>query len=221
MDARDIFANIYATDEWRGGSGEGSTVAASAPYRRALEQILGARDVRSVTEVGCGDWQVSGLIDWQGVAYTGVDVVPELLEHNRAIAPAGFQFVEADARTAEPPAADLLVAKDVLQHWPIADIERFMVTNQRRYHYLLITNDISSVHCPPALQNSEIELGAWRTIDLEQPPFGWAAAWCRDYDVRGEWTKRILLYTGSRRRRLRSRGRRNALARARLLGVLS
>jgi hypothetical protein len=96
-----------------------------------------------------------------------------------------------------------------------------MITNQRRYHYLLITNDISSVHCPPALQNSEIELGAWRTIDLERPPFGWAAAWCRDYDVRGEWTKRILLYTGSRRRQLRSRGRRNALARARLLGVLS
>ena len=76
MDARDVFTNIYETDEWKGGSGEGSTVAATAPYRRILEHVLASPDVRSVTDVGCGDWQFSGLVDWQGKAYVGIDVVP-------------------------------------------------------------------------------------------------------------------------------------------------
>ena len=67
-----------------------------------------------------------------------------MLERNRTVAPAGFRFVAADARTDELPVADLLVVKDVLQHGPIADIERFMVTNRWRDPYLLITNDISS-----------------------------------------------------------------------------
>ena len=84
MDARDVFTNIYETDEWKGGSGEGSTVAATAPYRRILEHVLASPDVRSVTDVGCGDWQFSGLVNWQGKPYVGVDVVPELIERNRA-----------------------------------------------------------------------------------------------------------------------------------------
>ena len=65
--------------------------------------------------------------------------------------------------------------KDVLQHWPVADIKRFVDRNRRRFRYLLLTNDIASVHCPPELLNRECALGAWRTIDLERPPFGYRA----------------------------------------------
>jgi SAM-dependent methyltransferase len=201
MDADEVFANIYATDEWKGGSGEGSTPEATAPYRRVLERALSARDVRTVTDVGCGDWQFSGRVNWQGVRYVGVDVVPAMLAHNREIAPAGFDFVCADARTAALPAADLLVVKDVLQHWPRADVQGFLARNRPRYRYLLLTNDVASVHCPPELQNSEIALGAWRTIDLERAPFTEHAAWRYDFDIRGEWTKRVTLLVGPRARR--------------------
>ena len=85
--ASEVFLQIYETDEWKGGSGEGSTVAATAPYRRILEHVLASPDVRSVTDVGCGDWQFSGLVDWQGKAYVGIDVVPELIERNARRAP--------------------------------------------------------------------------------------------------------------------------------------
>ena len=83
--------------------------------------------------------------------------------------------------------------KDVLQHWPVDDIKRFVDRNRHRFRYLLLTNDVTSVHCPPELVNSECALGAWRTLDLERPPFGYRAAWRHDFDIRGEWTKRITL----------------------------
>ncbi len=217
MDASEVFGNIYATDHWKGGSGEGSTIEASAPYRRVLQHALGARDVRSVVEVGCGDWQVSGLVDWQGVRYVGVDVLDELVRKNRDNAPLGFEFIVADARTTALPTADLLVMKDVLQHWPVADIRQFLDTNRSRYRYLLLTNDIASVHCPTELLNSEVELGAWRTVDLERSPFSERSAWRFDFDVRGEWTKRVILLVSSndrlpawRRNTLRRRLRRFA-----------
>jgi SAM-dependent methyltransferase len=216
MDARDVFTNIYETDEWKGGSGEGSTVAATAPYRRILEHVLASPDVRSVTDVGCGDWQFSGLVNWQGKSYVGIDVVPELIERNARLAPADSRFLCADARTSEVPRADLLVMKDVLQHWPITDIKRFVDRNRPRFRYLLLTNDVASVHCPPELLNSECALGAWRTLDLELPPFGYRAAWRHDFDIRGEWTKRITLLVSPRHRPATWR-RHSALRRLRAL----
>jgi SAM-dependent methyltransferase len=214
MDAREVFSRIYESDEWRGGSGEGSTVEATSEYRRILERMLGASDVRSVVDVGCGDWQFSGLVDWRDKSYLGIDVVPELVERNAVRASRGFRFLCADARTSEIPRADLLVVKDVLQHWPLADISAFVDRNRRRCRYLLLTNDVASIHCPPELLNSECALGAWRTIDLERAPFAYRPAWRRDFDIRGEWTKRTVLMVAPAHR-LSARRRTSALQRVR------
>jgi SAM-dependent methyltransferase len=200
VDARHVFSSIYAADEWKGGSGEGSTIEATEPYRRVLQRVLTARDVASVIDVGCGDWQFSGLVDWRTKSYVGVDVVPELLQRNREIAPSRFEFVCADARLVDLPSADLLVMKDVLQHWPLTDIASFLARNRARFRYMLLTNDIASVHWPADRQNSECELGAWRTIDLECSPFGERVAWRFDFDIRGEWTKRVTLLASPRAR---------------------
>lgn len=55
-EAREVFSRIYQADHWRGGSGEGSTAVASAPYREVVRRLVGARDVRSVVDIGCGDY---------------------------------------------------------------------------------------------------------------------------------------------------------------------
>ncbi|TML64208.1 MAG: methyltransferase domain-containing protein, partial [Actinobacteria bacterium] len=169
-DAVDVFRKIYKRDHWKGGSGEGSAADATAHYRRVLEAILSSRPIQSVVDVGCGDWQFSCLVDWSNVRYTGIDIVPELIS---AVAlefgSASIRFVPADARTARLPKADLLICKDVLQHWPNQSIIDFLRRNLRRFGCALLTNDIWSVREHPGV-NADVPLGHWRPIDLEAPP---------------------------------------------------
>jgi SAM-dependent methyltransferase len=199
--ALDAFRRIYETDHWNGGSGEGSAVEATEAYRRVLETVVASSDVRTIVDAGCGDWQFSRLVDWAGKRYVGVDIVPEVVAANRAaFARDTVDFVAADIRTEQLPAADLLVCKDVLQHWDVQSVEQFLARNLTRYQYALITNDLASVHIAPEMLNVEIPIGHWRTLDLERPPFGRSAQWRFDFDIRGEWTKRSLLFVRGRNR---------------------
>jgi SAM-dependent methyltransferase len=214
--ALDAFRHIYETDHWNGGSGEGSAVDATDAYRRVLETVVASSDVRTIVDAGCGDWQFSRLVDWAGKRYTGVDIVPEVVAANRAaFALDAVDFVAADIRTDHLPAADLLVCKDVLQHWDVQSVQRFLDRNRGRYRYALITNDLASVHIAPEMLNADIPIGHWRTLDLERPPFGSAAQWRFDFDIRGEWTKRSLLFVRARNRLRATLRRRSALRRCR------
>ena len=198
-DAEDIYRQIYATDHWQGGSGPGSTADASAEYRRIVQRLLASTEIRRVLDVGCGDWQVGSLLDWSGIDYTGVDVVDSVIAANKArFGTAQVHFEVADARTGQLPPADLLLIKDVLQHWPTADVQRFLAGTLPRYRYALITNDIASTHFTGQL-NQDIEMGSWRTLDLQAAPFDLAVRAHWDYDIRGEWTKRVLLVSNTAR----------------------
>jgi len=208
-----IFGEIYKSEHWEGGSGQGSRANATEAYRWVLETVLGARDVRTVVDAGCGDWEFAQLIDWSPVSYVGVDVVPDVIEHNTAtFGRPNVSFECTDMSRSVLPQADVLLCKDVLQHWPIEWIADFLLRVRGRYRYVLLTNDITSVRCPPEHLNSQIPVGAWRTLDLERPEFGQSAAWRLDYDVGGEWTKRILLLV-KRRYRLRARATPNSALR--------
>jgi SAM-dependent methyltransferase len=193
--ALDAFRRIYASDHWQGGSGEGSHVAATEAYRQILAAVLAGRDVTTVVDAGCGDWQFSRLVDWTGKRYIGVDIVPEVVDRDRDSFGSDYvEFVVGDIRTVPLPSADLLVCKDVLQHWDIDSVRGFLERNLSRYRYALITNDISSVHIDADMLNAEIPIGHWRPLDLEQAPFGMHAQARIDFDIRGEWTKRALLF---------------------------
>jgi SAM-dependent methyltransferase len=189
-----VFARIYETDHWKGGSGQGSRPDATLPYRRLVERLLSSSDIRSVVDIGCGDWQSSQLIDWRGVNYIGVDVVPEVTRANTArFGGPNVTFICSEVIEERVPRADLLLCKDVLQHWPNRAVRRF-ITRQRWLHrYMLLTNDVESVHSPEAMHNADIPMGHWRTIDLAQPPFRVRPAAVFDYPIGTEWRKRALL----------------------------
>jgi len=217
--ALDAFRRIYESDHWKGGSGEGSHVDATAAYRLVLQTVLGASDVSTVVDAGCGDWQFSRLVDWTGIRYTGVDIVPQVVAaNNEAFGRAGVEFVTADIRLAPLPPGDLLVCKDVLQHWDLASVHAFLARNLRRYRYALVTNDVASVHIDDAMLNAEIPIGAWRPLDLERAPFSRRARWRHDYDIRGEWTKRSLLFVRRRDLPVAAFRRASALRQARRTG---
>lgn len=209
--AVEAFTHVYETDHWSGGSGVGSRSNLNAAYISLVEALIAASDIKAVVDAGCGDWQFSQLIDWSRVSYRGFDAVDAVIaENNKQFRADNVVFQQLDFSDQELPAADLLICKDVLQHWPIAAIRAFLDRNVPRFRYALITNDVASVHSPPERQNADISFGEWRVIDLAKPPISRVGRASVDLDYcDGEWTKRATLFC-SPSRALRSRFDRNS-----------
>ncbi len=146
-------------------SGPGSTLEYSAPYRAFVERFIIEHRIGSVTDLGCGDAVVASAINYHGAAYHGVDVVRERVVSNQLRYPT-MSFEHADLRTVRP-RADLVLVKDVIQHWSTAEIIEWLgMMKQCSFRFALITN----CNYGPTV-NADIETGDWRAIDLTKPPF--------------------------------------------------
>jgi SAM-dependent methyltransferase len=171
---RTAFQAIYAKGAWgrnqfgEASSGLGSTLEFTRIYRVFLQDFLAKHDIRSVVDAGCGDWEFSRAIDWTGIDYLGLDVVPSVIAGNqRSFASAKVRFAVANIVRDPLPAADLLIVKDVLQHLSHADIARFLA-QLPRYRHVLIVNDVH----PDSLtaEPQDIQTGGYRPLDSTRLP---------------------------------------------------
>ncbi|HSX07611.1 MAG TPA: class I SAM-dependent methyltransferase [Candidatus Saccharimonadales bacterium] len=175
------FSGIYRKHNWFHGSGSGSLPENTTVYRKFLEHFIRTHRIKSVLDLGCGDWQSSKFIDWDGARYIGIDVVPSLIETNKKLyANETVQFSCGDFSPCVLPPADLIIIKDVLQHWPNDQVDLFL---QRladcNFKYALVTNtcqsiDISDPDNPKPIQediNRAIKIGESRAFDPLLPPF--------------------------------------------------
>jgi len=164
---REKFSEIYQKNEWGYGSGVGSLPINNISYMEFVQSFLQNCGIKSVVDFGCGDWQFTRFMDWNGASYVGFDLVPSLIESNRkAFARPGVSF-EVYRDIDELPAADLLLCKDVFQHLPNDTVGEYLAGFKRKFKFLLITNDDQ----PDTLVNSDIEAGGWRPVRLDGPPF--------------------------------------------------
>lgn len=165
-------ADIF-TPQYIECSGPGSTLEFSAPYRRFLEDFLSSMPIdnrsggiESVLDLGCGDMTVMSAVDLQGASYMGVDVIEGRVKQNRDRFQR-FLFTCQDIQTWTHPQADLIVCKDVIQHWSNDEIIQWLRHLQKQaFGYALITN----CNYGPNV-NMDIATGGWRSIDLTKPPF--------------------------------------------------
>lgn len=159
-----IFNSVYRTKLWGNGSGSGSTPDYTQNYRKFLQDYLKANDVKSVVDLGCGDWKFSNLIDWSGIEYVGVDVSSDIIKTNQTLYTApGISFVHLDAEVEDLPNADLVITKDCLQHLSNESVNNIL-KKLRSFDRILITQDISNT-------NSDCKNGGYRKLDLRLPPF--------------------------------------------------
>jgi SAM-dependent methyltransferase len=194
---KETFCDIYLLNSWGSGSGIGSTQENTGPYREFVQEFLRWHKIRSAVDLGCGDWNFSRLIDWSGVRYTGIDVVPEVIAANRQAFGSRGEFKCLDFSREELPPADLALVKDVLQHWPNDAIRSFMGRLQQ-FRYALITNCCYE----HSTLNADIGIGGFRPLDLRREPFGYDLEEVLRFrtegvPVAGE-NKQVLLLRGKR-----------------------
>lgn len=176
LSVAETFQRIYDSGHWGAASlsGEGATASQTATLRAALPPLFRAFNIRTLLDAPCGDFSWMQSVDLTGIAYTGLDIVPELIAQNqqRFVLP-NRRFLLGNLLTDPLPEADLILCRDALVHFSFADIERFLDNlKQSPITYLLTTT------FPERPTNADIITGDWRVLNLERAPFNFPPPLC-------------------------------------------
>lgn len=168
MDNKKVFSKIYKEDLWQGGSGDGSKIENVGEYVDVLQKYIDKPEIKTVLDLGCGDWQFSKFLDLSSVLYLGVDIVDSVIDSNIDLYSASnIDFISRDIITYELPQVDLIICKDVLQHLSNRDVISVLIKIIKSSKFALITNDFN----PESTSNIDIENGDYRYLDLTLSPF--------------------------------------------------
>jgi SAM-dependent methyltransferase len=167
-----VFRSIYQQALWGGGSGGGSDLEQTQAVREQLPELAEQLYVRSVLDAPCGDYRWMSEVDWDLDSYVGVDIVPELIEHNQAQYQTDeVTFLVADITRDRLPRADLVLVRDCFVHMSHRDIRHALRTLKASgSKYLLTTTYPGAVK-----RNWNIMSGWWRALDFQRPPFNFPA----------------------------------------------
>lgn len=173
LDLRQRFQRIHATNLWGAPasvSGLGSEADATAVLRRDLPGLLRKLGVASLLDAPCGDAAWINSADL-GVAFTGVDIVPELVATLRECA--GRNEIRGDYHLADItqdalPRREAILCRDCLVHLSFANIDRAIANFRRSGATWLITTTF-----PDWRDNFDCEDGDWRALNFEHAPFHW------------------------------------------------
>jgi len=181
------FSRIYNHAEWgtEARSGLGSKEATTREFRVFLEAFLQDHGITSIVDAGCGHWPTGyqRLMNWQGVHYHGVDIVPYVVNENlahfgnvRVLEDRNLASAKCDVGSAcgVLPCADLLLVKDVLMHLPNAAILDFLQSSinvhPSRYRMVMLVQNAVPVSMP-IRQMVDIEAGQLLPFNIAGPPF--------------------------------------------------
>ena len=148
-------------------SGPGSTLEHTESLRGALPGIFKKYEVRSFVDAPCGDWHWMKHLDLSSITYSGLDIVPELVEKNaERFGRENVAFKVADITSDPLPYADMLMCRDCLFHLKFwlrwAFLENFVTSGTP---YLLTT-----VHDNPVNRNVP-QNGKFRWFNPRVAPF--------------------------------------------------
>jgi hypothetical protein len=179
--ARDVFSEVYAQNRWGGAPGEfcsgsGSASSQTSAYASMVRAFVADHHLRTIVDLGCGDYRVGQLLRQPGDRYVGVDIVPGLVEHNRVrFGGPETEFLCLDISTDELPPGDLALVRQVLQHLSNAEIAA-VLQKIRRYPFVLVTEHHPAPERLVRPNGDKPHGGDTRIIDgsgvyLEEPPF--------------------------------------------------
>jgi SAM-dependent methyltransferase len=177
-----IFSDVYRNHNWGGdaddfSSGSGSDDALALRYTKEVQRFANENSVRSIVDLGCGDFRVGAGLDLQAVKYIGIDVVPQLIARNQSkYATENVTFKFLDAVRDKLPKADLCLIRQVFQH--LANDQIYQILNKLdQYRWVLVTEHYPSSVADRITPNRDKPAGYdTRLLDnsavfLDLPPF--------------------------------------------------
>jgi hypothetical protein len=165
-----IFTYINQSNLWQSAesqSGRGSELDCTAPIRTLLPDLFKEIRIKSILDAPCGDFNWMRYVPLDGIAYTGIDVVPDIVQRNQdKYGSDTIQFKSGDITKDDLPKVDLIICRDCLVHLPLLygclALKQFQRSGST---YLLATT------YPKATVNEDTAVGSWRSLNLALPPF--------------------------------------------------
>jgi SAM-dependent methyltransferase len=149
LSVAEAFNSTYRSKLWGNDneqeffSGLGSLEGFARPYTDWLTVFIADHKIKSVVDLGCGDFSVGqGICSAVSVNYVGVDIVPDLVNYNQSRFGNDFiSFACANIIEGQLPNGDLCLIRQVLQHLSNEQISR-VLANCAKFPYLVVTEDV-------------------------------------------------------------------------------
>ena len=150
-----IFTNIYEnrmwggniSNEFNGTSGSGSSVEYNNQvYIPFLKKYITDNNIKTVVDLGCGDFRCGTLIyDSLDIVYNGYDTYKKIIDiHKKNYTSNKYNFTHLDFlnNCESIISGDLCILKDVLQHWSLASIYKYMdyLVASKKFKHILLVN---------------------------------------------------------------------------------
>jgi len=120
-------------------SGSGSRGEAAVQYANSVKDFILSNNIKSVVDLGCGDFFIGKQIAIVVENYVGIDVAPSLIEfNNKKFGGDNISFICADITSDDLPEGTLCLVRQVLQHMSNAQIAR-LLSRLRKYEFVIIT----------------------------------------------------------------------------------
>jgi hypothetical protein len=178
---KDAMVQIYENNLWGGKksefySGLGSHHPETLdPYIAVVSAFL--KDFETppvVCDLGCGDFNIGKELVKYTKKYIALDIVPELIAHNKKKFKAdNLEFRALDIAKEELPPGDCAVVRQVLQHLSNAEIER-VVEKLYAFKYVILTEHLPKEDFEPnkdIISGQGIRLKKQSGVKLSAPPF--------------------------------------------------
>jgi SAM-dependent methyltransferase len=182
----DIFGKIYATNDWGGEygtfySGTGSRGTVAEEYIALIKSFISQHNVRTVLDLGCGDFFIGRHIAAASDHYIGIDVVPAVIRQHQANYGSGkVKFECLDITTDALPTAELCLIRQVFQHLSNRQIAS-VIQRFSQFKYVIVSEHFphpDEFKAPnldtPAGAGTRITFGS--AVVLDKPPFGVSCA---------------------------------------------
>jgi hypothetical protein len=160
-----FFTHIYEhsiwgdnnNSEYRGSSGGGSEIEFNKDtYVPFLKNFIVNRSIKSVVDLGCGDFRCGALIyDTLDITYTGYDTYKRIIDYNssqHSLPKYRFECLDFYTNKESIVPGELCILKDVMQHWKMDEIYTFLdyIVEHKIFKYVLICNCCNQTQDNPA-----------------------------------------------------------------------
>lgn len=136
--------------------------------RQQIPSLLQSLHIQSIVDCGCGDWSWFQTIPLQSIHYTGLDIVPELIQRNQTLFKGPtVRFRQMDCVAQEGPHADLWLARDFCNGLDKPSILRFLKEFCKSNSKYLALTTVSNHK-----NDGEWMTGIVHPIDLTHESFG-------------------------------------------------
>ena len=169
--AKDVFTEIYETNYWNSAesiSGEGSEMKQVAVLIQELNQLIKNKQIKTLLDIPCGDFNWMKKVDLSEVEYCGADIVESLVKKNTEENKdsKNLRFEVLDLMRDNLPKSDLIIVRACLVHLSYDDIFKSIENIKKSGSKYLFTTTY-----PAHKINFDIVTGDWRRLNLLEKPF--------------------------------------------------